>query len=151
MLKKTIIDSIKNLKFDYVYLQKPKEDFLNLVSRYLKKLKKNNYFFQINGISKKKIWRIPCFLRVLDFQLWEFSENWKINKKNGFWGLAERVKNFFSGGINEINFENFKKIISPKESIVLAKLRFRIFKNSYKWLKDKHKGDFNHCKCLILK
>lgn len=144
MPKNLILDSIRNLKFEHISIQEPEKEFLLLIQNYLKKARKNNYFFQIKGVSKKDLVNFTFFLRVLDFRLWEFPDNWKVQNKQGFFGLAERLKTLFKFPGVCPNFKDFKKIISPKESVALAKLRYKLFIDAGKWLDKKWRGNFEN-------
>ena len=75
--------------------------------------------------------------RSIDFRLWEFHYNWQYKKEKGFFGLMERMIDLLnSSSYKKINFEIFRKIISPRENLVLARSRYKIFRKSLNWLKN---------------
>jgi hypothetical protein len=60
--------------------------------------------------------------------------------------LTERVVDLFriiSPNKDRLSFAIFKKIISPKEKLYLAKLRYKIFKHCLNWLKN-YSGNFDN-------
>ncbi|MCS7200978.1 MAG: queuosine salvage family protein [Patescibacteria group bacterium] len=141
-LKDYILSNSNNLKI--VRINKPGKEFLSL----LKKGKMDFDFFEsiINkNLEIKKIPNFIFFVRVLDFRLWEFPENWKFHGYNEFYGLVERVKVLFSlRNLESITFNLFKKVISPLESNSLAKVRYKLFKEAKYWLDKNYQCDFEN-------
>lgn len=140
ILKKFILDNFSNYKFKLVKIKDIDRGFLNLLSK--RKIGEKFFIKSIKDIDKKEIDNFVFILRVLDFMLWKYPNNWKFKNKEGFFGLVERIKILFKNNFRNINFEKFRKIISPKEDLKLAKSRYRIYKNSLKWLIDSFGGNF---------
>jgi hypothetical protein len=140
-LKKLILKNFKNYKFKLVKIDETKIKSINF--------NKNIIFNEIEKFKKKlpKIKEIDNFifiLRVLDFRLWEYPYNWFYRNEKDFFGLLERVKELFNYDLNKVNFKDFKKIISPKESRGLALLRYKLFKESINWLYKNYQRNFNN-------
>lgn len=143
-LKNIILNSLSGVSFKSVRInEKLPPEFLKLIIGEIKNLRKNNYFFEIDGIPKQQIANFVFLLRTLDFRLWEYPENWLKAGQRGFSGLMNRLKTLFQADFLKIRFQDFKKIISPYEDIKLAGLRFKIFKQSLDWL-EKWDGDFRN-------
>jgi hypothetical protein len=143
-LKNLIINSLKKIDFKYLEIKEPDKKFLELIKEKIKRLRKENYGFLVSGIKNKDLANFIFVLRVLDFRLWEFPKNWHFKNKKGFWGLFERTKILFNYDVKNIKFEDFRKIISPKESINLAKIRYGLLKESLRWLDKNYDFDFNN-------
>lgn len=139
-LKKLILENNKDYNFKTLKIYKPNQSFLNLIRK--EKIRNSIFIKSINRLNKKE--NFLFLLRVLDFRLWEYPSNWNYKDRKDFFGLLERFKNLFGLDLEKLNFKIFKKIISPKENIVLARLRYRIFKNSLKWLKENYDGSFGN-------
>ncbi|GIW67036.1 MAG: hypothetical protein KatS3mg095_0934 [Candidatus Parcubacteria bacterium] len=141
-LKNFILDKNKNYNFKLLKINEITENFLKL----LKKGKTDFNKFQqyLKDIDNNKKSNFIFFLRVLDFRLWEFPKNWQFDNEKGFYGLILRMKKLFNFDFNKINFITFKKLISPKESDNLAKIRYKIFKQSLGWLNKNYDGDFKN-------
>jgi len=140
-LKKLILKNFKNYKFKLVKIDEIKIKSINF--------NKSIIFNEIEKFKKKlpKIKEIDNFifiLRVLDFRLWEYPYNWFYQNEKDFFGLLERVKNLFNYDLNKVNFKDFKKIISPRESRGLALLRYKLFKESINWLNKNYQRNFNN-------
>jgi hypothetical protein len=148
MLKEFILKKSSNYKTKIVTIQEPSEDILNLIRKNLKNYEADDKFLnKIKKIDKKQRNNFVFILRSLDFRLWEFPENWQYKGEKGFWGLAERVIDlikFISLSKEKLTFPIFKKIVSPKEGLALAKLRFKIFKYTLGWLNKKYNGNFDN-------
>lgn len=147
-VKNFILNKITNYKFqkikindeikikEFLIFLKNKEHFFNTdKNKFLQKLKnfkdiktKSNFIF---------------ILRNLDFSLWKFPQNWQYRKEKGFFGLTERTKDLFNSGLEKIDFQTFKKIISPKEDLKISKLRYKVFRSAIKFLK-KYDNNFYH-------
>jgi hypothetical protein len=96
-------------------------------------------------VEKNNLSNLVFFLRVLDFRLWEFPQNWHYKNRFGFYGLLERVKDLINHkNLKHITFSDFKKIISPFESKNLSYLRYKIFAESFFWLNKKWGGFFDN-------
>ena len=142
MLKGFIIEKLKDYKFKLVKINEPSSEFLNLIKNH-KSSSNHKFKEKLKKIRENDLANFIFLLRVLDFRLWEFKENWKYRDEVDFWGLMERLIDLIKiENLLNINFTTFKKIISPKESLTLAKLRYRIFKNSLNWLYKNYDGDF---------
>jgi len=148
MIKEFILSKSSDYKTKIVTIQEHSVDILNLIRENLKNYEANDKFLsKIKKIDKKQRSNFVFILRSLDFRLWEFPENWRYKGEKGFWGLAERVIDLFkfiSLSNKNLTFPLFKKIISPKEKLSLAKLRFKIFKSTLGWLKKKYNGSFDN-------
>jgi hypothetical protein len=148
MLKEFILNKSSNYKPKIVTIQEPSVDILNLIRKNLKNYEADDKFLsKIKKIDKKQRSNFVFILRSLDFRLWEFPKNWQHKGEKEFWGLAERVIDLFkfiSLSNEDLNFHLFKKIISPKEGIALAKLRFKIFKSTLEWLNKKYDRSFDN-------
>ena len=145
-LKDFILQHNLNYKFKIVKFKEIDEKILNLIKDYSKKVKEDKKFInKLKKVNKDKLDNFLFILRCLDFRLWEFPKNWEYKNEFGFFGLMERVIDLFKGDYENINFNEFKKIISPKENnINLVKLRYKVFKNSLKWLHKKYDGNFKN-------
>ncbi len=141
-LKRFILESFSNYKFKLVKINEPSKNFLNFVKK--QKIKESLFINSLKGIDANELGNFIFLLRVLDFMLWKYPENWEFKNRKGFYGLLERVKVLFKNDYKNIKFNEFKKIISPKEDLNLAKLRYRLFKKSIKWLKENFEGDFTN-------
>jgi hypothetical protein len=148
MIKEFILKKGSDYKTKIVTIQEPNMDILNLIRKNLKNYEADNKFLsKINKIDKKQRSNFVFILRSLDFKLWEFPENWRYKGEKGFLGLAERAIDlikFISLSNKNLTFPLFKKIVSPKEKLALAKLRFKIFKSTLVWLNKKYKGGFDN-------
>jgi len=148
MIKEFILSKSSDYKTKIVTIQEHSVDILNLIRENLKNYEANDKFLsKIKKIDKKQRSNFVFILRSLDFRLWEFPENWRYKGEKGFWGLAERVIDLFkfiSLSNKNLTFPLFKKIISPKEKLSLAKLRFKIFKSTLGWLNKKYNGSFDN-------
>jgi hypothetical protein len=135
-------------KTKIVTIQEPSVDILNLIRKNLKNYETDDKFLnKIKKIDKKQRSNFVFILRSLDFKLWEFPKNWRYKGEKGFWGLAERVIDlikFISLSNKNLTFPIFKKIVSPKEGLALAKFRFKIFKFTLGWLNKKYNGSFDN-------
>jgi hypothetical protein len=147
MLKKFILTKNKNYKFKIIKIKEIDRPLLDLIKKNIKNSTADKKFLEkLNKVEKKILGNFLFILRSLDFRLWESSGNWKYKNEKGFFGLMERLIDLFkiiNPNNNQINFTLFKKIISPKESLALAKLRYKIFKTSLNFLK-KYKGNFDN-------
>ncbi|GIW66555.1 MAG: hypothetical protein KatS3mg095_0453 [Candidatus Parcubacteria bacterium] len=141
-LKNFILNKNKNYQFKIIKINEFDDYFLKL----LKKEKTDFIKFQqyLKDIESKKLTTFLFFLRILDFRLWEHDKNWEFKNEEGFYGLLLRTKDLFKIDLNKIDFINFKKIISPKENESLARLRYKIFKQSLSWLNKNYDGDFKN-------
>ncbi|GIW66097.1 MAG: hypothetical protein KatS3mg094_616 [Candidatus Parcubacteria bacterium] len=139
-LKNFIFKKNKSYIFKILKINEFTKDFLNL----LKKGKTDFDKFQkyLKDIELKKLSNFLFFLRVLDFRLWEFPQNWHFKNEKEFYGLLLKTKNLFKIDLDKIDFSIFKKLISSKENENLAKLRYKIFKQSLNWLNKNYDGDF---------
>jgi ribosomal protein L10 len=148
MIKEFILSKSSDYKTKIVTIQEHSVDILNLIRENLKNYEANDKFLsKIKKIDKKQRSNFVFILRSLDFRLWEFPENWRYKGEKGFWGLPERVIDLFkfiSLSNKNLTFPLFKKIISPKEKLSLAKLRFKIFKSTLGWLNKKYNGSFDN-------
>lgn len=145
-LKEFILKRNKEYKFRLIEVSKPGEKILKfLKNKFLHYQNSVNKFKNaLRRISKENLGNFVFFLQVLDFRIWEFKENWQFKGKNNFWGLLERVKILVERNKEDINFEIFKEIISPKESENLARLRYKIYKECLNWLEKKYRGNFEN-------
>ncbi|GIW66831.1 MAG: hypothetical protein KatS3mg095_0729 [Candidatus Parcubacteria bacterium] len=139
-LKKKILVKNNNYQFKIVKINELKKEFLNLIKK--EKPDFNKFQIYLKDIKIQKLSNFLFFLRILDFRLWEFPQNWQYKNKKGFYGLLLRIKDLFKFDLDKINFLIFKKIISPKEKDYLAKLRYKIFKQSLDWLHKNYESDF---------
>lgn len=140
-LKDFILEKVEKYKFKIVKIN---EKDLNLKRINFERLQ-SEFREMSKEIQKNRLANFLFLLRVIDFRLWEFPENWKYENKKGFYGLLERTKDLFKvDDLEKIDFIFFKKIISPKESLSLAKLRFKFFRQSLNWLNKNFDGDFNN-------
>jgi len=148
MLKEFILKKSSDYKTKIVTIQEPSVDILSLIRKNLKNYEADDKFLsKIKKIDKKQRSNFVFILRSLDFRLCEFPENWRYKEEKGFWGLTERVIDLFkfiSLGNKNLTFPLFKKIVSPKEGLALAKLRFKIFKSTLGWLNKKYNGSFDN-------
>jgi len=145
MLKRFILDKNRNYVFKIVKIKYPGSDFLNLFKKNIKNYETDEKFLgKLRKIKKENLGNFLFLLRTIDFRLWEFPENWRYRKEKDFFGLMERMMDLevFSN-YNKIKFKEFKKIISPKENLSLARLRFKIFRDSLNWLK-KYNSNFDN-------
>ncbi|MER3581644.1 MAG: hypothetical protein C4347_02245 [Patescibacteria group bacterium] len=144
-LKNFIFQKIKNYNFQTLKIKETNLDFLNwLKKQSLKEINENEKFISLlQKIEKNELANFIFILRSLDFRLWEFKNNWQYKNQKGFYGLLERTKELFLKNYRNIDFQTFKKIISPKEKIGLAKLRYQIFKEALNFLKS-YDNDFNN-------
>jgi len=138
-LKRFILKNFKNYQLKLIEIDEAKLENI--------KINKKIAYSGITEFKNKlpKIREIDNFifiLRVLDFRLWEYPNNWFYRKEKGFFGLLERVKDLFNYDLNKVNFKDFKKIISPKENYSLAFLRYRLFKESTNWLNKNYQQNF---------
>jgi len=142
-LKDFIIGKFNNYKLTSVKINEGAiEDFkFNKKEFYLTNIK-----FKQKIKNIKNLGNFIFILRILDFRLWEFPENWKYKNEKGFWGLMERVKDLFefTDNLKKLRFYDFKKIISPKESISLAFLRYKLFKEGLNWLYKNYQMNFDN-------
>lgn len=142
-LKSYILSKNKDYQFKIVKFNKIDKNFLKL-------LKKTKFDFdkfrnKTKVIDKKMIGNFIFILRVLDFQLWKFNNNWSFNGEKGFYGLLERLKKLFIyENLEKIKFEDFQKIISPNEDQSLAKVRYKIFRQCLSWLKNNYDSNFDN-------
>jgi hypothetical protein len=148
MLKEFILKKSSDYKPKIISLQEPDLSFLNLIQKNLKNYEADNKFVnKIKKVEKEQRGNFVFILRSLDYRLWEFPENWRYKEESGFWGLMERAINLFktiSLNNGKINFAIFKKNISPKEDLALARSRYKIFKSSLDWLNKKYGGNFDN-------
>jgi len=143
-LKDFILKNISNYQFKIVKINEVGNNFLNLLKTNVKEDKK--FLKKLRKLNRKVLANFIFLLRAIDFRLWEFPQNWIYKNEGGFFGLLERMVVLFkiiegnstSKSLN--NFTTFKKIISPKESLGLSKLRYKIFQDCLSWLK---KYDYN--------
>jgi len=160
-IKNYILGRNENYRFKIVKINEIDEKFINLIRKNTKNDVADKKFLEkLKKVDKKILGNFIFLLRSIDFRLWEFSENWKYKKENGFFGLMERMIDLFNrSDYEKINFEIFRKIISPKENLNLTKLRFKIFKTNLRWLKkydrnfdnyfDENKKAFDFCTNLF--
>jgi len=144
MIKKIIVN--KNYNFRIAKIKPINEKIVNLVKRGEKENADNKFLEKLKKIKKNNLGNFIFLLRSLDFRLWEFPENWvyKVYKKEkGFFGLMERAIGLFKVNNKDISFSLFRKIISPKEGLSLARLRYKVFKDSLRWLKN-YDGNFDN-------
>lgn len=140
ILKKNYSYNFKLVKvppLSELFLSSLKKDILKY-NLYIRKFKEG-----LSGLQFKELGNFLFMLRILDFRRWEFEKNWQLKEKNNFWGLLERTKILFKNW-RKLNFEKFKKIFSPKESLSLAKLRYQILRESFGWLKKEYKDNFDN-------
>jgi hypothetical protein len=141
MVKEFILNKNSNYKFKIVNILEPDPGFLKLIkenSKISKTYTNSKILNKIERINKKDRGNFVFILRCLDFRLWEFPRNWQYKEETRFWGFTERMIDLFKiiNNNKRINFSLFKKIISPKESLALAKTRYKIFKSALGWLKN---------------
>jgi len=141
MIKEIIVN--KNYNFRIVKIKPINEKIVNLVKRGGKENADNKFLEKLKKIEKNNLGNFIFLLRSLDFRLWEFSQNWKYRNENGFFGLMERAICLFKVNNKDLSFSIFRKIISPKESVSLAKLRYKIFRECLDWLKN-YGGNFDN-------
>lgn len=142
ILKKIILKKALSYKFSIVKINPPSKNILNII-------KKERYPFHLNTRKfKEKIKKLKnktnisnfiFILRSLDFSLWKYPKNWHYKNEKGFFALMERTIDLFSKKNND--FKEFKKLISPKEDLKLARLRYKIFRSSVEFL-NKYDNDF---------
>lgn len=144
-LKNFILQKIENYEFKTLKIR-----FFSkkLLERLKKEIPKYEIFLEkflnkLNPIEEEKRGNFIFLVRILDFRLWEFEKNWQYKKEKGFFGLMERCKEIFEG-VERINFKTFKENISPKEKESLARLRYFLLKESFKWLKEKQRNSFDN-------
>ncbi len=139
-LKEFILNSL-NIDFKTLELGEPNQAFLDLVKK--TKIKTDDLFYQFLKKEKpQKRANLVFLIRALDFQLWRFPKNWEFFKGPNFFSLLKRTQKLFSFDFQKINFSIFKRIISPKEDLKLARKRFFVFKEVLSFLK-KYDFDFN--------
>jgi hypothetical protein len=123
------------------------KEFLNLFQKHSKNVSSDKKFLKkLEKINKKDLANFIFLLRAIDFRLWEFRKNWQYKDEKGFFGLMGRTIDLFkiiNQDYERISFSIFKKIISPKEKLHLAKLRYKIFKDCLDWLKN-YDGNFDN-------
>ncbi|BCX15658.1 MAG: hypothetical protein KatS3mg097_550 [Candidatus Parcubacteria bacterium] len=139
-LKNFILDKNKNYQFRIIETNEINTDFFKLIKKEKQDFDKFKKY--LKNIELKKLSNFLFFLRVLDFRLWEFPKNWQFKNEKGFYGLLLKTKNLFNINFNKIDFDIFRKLISPKENYNLANLRYKIFKQALAWLNKNYDGDF---------
>lgn len=144
-IKQFILKKNKNYKFKIIKIGEIDYKFINIIRKNIKNYEADEKFIgKLKKIDEKLLGNFMFFVRSLDFRLWEFSENWEYKGGRGFFGLMKRMIDLFKrSDYEKINFEIFRKIISPKESLNLAKLRFKIFKTNLRWL-QKYDRNFDN-------
>lgn len=143
-LKKLILNSLKSFDLELIKIQEPKKEFFELLKKEIELQRSKNYSFPPPKIPKEQAANFVFFLRTLDFRRWEFPKNWEYKNKKRFWALFARLEDLLKIGFEDIDYSIFKKIISPKESEFLAKLRYKFFKLNLFWLNKNYKGDFRN-------
>lgn len=144
-LKKFIFEKGGGYHFKTLNIKEKKIYDLEKIFKKQNNNENKKFVHKLRNLPKDNIGNFLFLLRVLDFRLWEFSQNWKYRNEKGFWGLVERIKDLFKIKNQEImNFNIFKKIISPKENIHLSRLRYKLFRKAYSWLRKNYKGNFDN-------
>jgi hypothetical protein len=147
MLKEFILKRNENYKFKILKIKEINKKFLDLIKKNIKNNNSDQKFLKkLNKLNKESLGNFLFLLRSLDFRLLEFPKNWQYKNEKGFFGLMERVIDLFKiidSNKDNLNFNIFKKIISPKESLVLANLRYKIFRSSINWL-QKYNRNFDN-------
>ena len=143
-LKNLVLNSLKNVDLSMIDIKEPSKEFLDLIKKEIILQRKKNYSFPIPKIDKLQIPNFVFLLRTLDFRRWEFKKNWVYKNKKRFWALFSKLEDLFKIGVKNIDYKIFKKIISPKESDSLGKLRFKFFKKNLLWLKNNYDGNFKN-------
>jgi len=148
MLKEFILKRNENYKFKILKIKEINKKLLDLIKKNIKNNNSDQKFLKkLNKLNKESLGNFLFLLRSLDFRLLEFPKNWQYKNEKGFFGLMERVIDLFKiidSNKDNLNFNIFKKIISPKESLVLAKLRYKIFRSSINWLQKYNKNFDNY-------
>ncbi len=137
--KKIIIKQCQKINFKYIKINP------NINKNFYKKLINiKPKIFKIPIKNKKDLINFIFIRNILDFSLWIYPKNWKINGQKGFGGLHQRLlillKKF---GFKKINFDDFKKIISPYEDFKLAQKRYLIYLEAINFL-QKYNNDFRN-------
>lgn len=82
-------------------------------------------------------------MNSIDFSLWCYPENWQHKGDKGYFGLQKRFFDYYQKfDWQKAKFEDFKKIISPKEDKKLAYLRYKIYMQTLHWLNKNYQGNF---------
>jgi len=153
IIKNLILKNISNYKFKILKINFLLDKLLDLIRKNLKNLEADQKFLnKINKVDKNNLDNFIFLLRALDFRLLDYPQNWKYKNEKGFFGLTERIINLFNiinfnqkqTDYSKINFLTFKKIVSPKENITLAKLRHKIFKDCLSWLQNYDNNFYNY-------
>lgn len=145
-LKNFIFNKAKDYQFSVVKINYPDKQVFKLVKKSENYLKESNQKFiqKVQKIDKNRRNNFVFILRNLDFQLWQFPQNWRHRKEKSFFGLTERLIDLFQiENLEKITFSQFQKIISPKESKALAQKRYQKFKSAIMFLKE-YDNDFTN-------
>ncbi|MGB9608824.1 MAG: hypothetical protein ACPL3E_00430, partial [Minisyncoccia bacterium] len=140
-LRKQINQQCQNLNFKYLSLNFNQN--LNVLKKIKTKLNYPPRIFEFLIQDEKTRANFLLLLNSIDFSLWCYPLNWKYKNEKSYFGLAKRFYDFFMQfGLNQVNFKDFQKIISPKENKKLAALRYKIYVNTLSWLNKNYNGNF---------
>jgi len=144
-IKNYILEKNENYRFKIVKIGEIDKKFINLIRKNIKNNAAEEKFLEkLKKIDKKILGNFVFLLKSIDFRIWEFPENWKFKSESGFFGLMERMIELIKiTSFKNIKFSNFRKAISPKEGLSLAKLRYKIFKLSLSKIR-KYDGNFDN-------